>query len=446
MPKPRAAIILAAGHGSRMKSDLPKVLHEVGGRSMFSWLVALAKQVNSERISAIVGTQTPLVRQAAETALGVKCVAIQDPPNGTGHATSCAADIMSGFDGNALVVFADSPLITAQTIERVFDALDAGASLAVLGFEPDDAGAYGRLVEDEAGDLLAIVEAKEASAEQLQIGLCNSGVVAADAKLLFELLGQVTNDNAKGEYYLTDIVGLAVARGLKAKAVRASADEVLGVNSRHELAQAERIFQDRTRTQALEDGVTMLDPSSVYFSYDTKLSSDVLVEQNVVFSKGVSVAGKVTIRAFSHLEGVQINSGAIIGPYARLRAGTIVGQNAKIGNFVETKKANIGDGAKISHLSYIGDANIGSDANIGAGTITCNYDGFDKFQTIIGKGAFIGSNSSLVAPVTIGAGAIVGAGSVVTKNVADDALCVVRAKQKEISGWAKSFRDKKKKP
>jgi bifunctional UDP-N-acetylglucosamine pyrophosphorylase/glucosamine-1-phosphate N-acetyltransferase len=446
MSKLRAAIILAAGHGSRMKSDLPKVLHEVGGRSMFSWSVALAKQVNSKRIAAIVGTQTPLVKQVAETALGVKFVAIQDPPNGTGHATSCAAEIMSGFDGNALVVFADSPLITAQTIERVFNALDAGASVAVLGFEPDDAGAYGRLVENEAGDLLAIVEAKEASAEQLQIGLCNSGVVAADAKLLFELLGQVTNDNAKGEYYLTDIVGLAVARGLTAKAVRASADEVLGVNSRHELAQAERIFQDRTRTQALEDGVTMLDPSSVYFSYDTKISSDVLVEQNVVFAKGVSVASGGIIRAFSHLEGVQISSGAIIGPYARLRAGTIVGQNAKVGNFVETKKANIGDGAKISHLSYIGDANIGSDANIGAGTITCNYDGFDKYQTNIGKGAFIGSNSALVAPVNIGAGAVVGAGSVVTKNVADDALCVVRAKQKGLPGWAKSFRNKKQKP
>ncbi|MCF6293839.1 MAG: NTP transferase domain-containing protein, partial [Robiginitomaculum sp.] len=321
MSKLRAAIILAAGHGSRMKSDLPKVLHEVGGRSMFNWLVALAEQVDATRIAAIVGTQTPLVKQAAETALGAKCVAIQDPPNGTGHATSCAADIMAGVWGNALVVVADSPLITAQTIERVFDALDAGASVAVLGFEPDDAGAYGRLVENDASDLLAIVEAKEASAEQLQIGLCNSGVVAADAKLLFELLDQVTNDNAKGEYYLTDIVGLAVAKGLKAKAVRASADEVLGVNSRHELAQAERIFQDRSRTQALEDGVTMLDPSSVYFSYDTKLSSDVMVEQNVVFAKGVSVASKVQIRAFAHLEGVQINSGDIIGPAVGLRAG-----------------------------------------------------------------------------------------------------------------------------
>ncbi len=445
MSKPRAAIILAAGHGSRMKSDIPKVLHQVGGRSMFDWLVALAREVRAERIAAIVGAQTPLVRDAAIAALGGGGVAVQDPPKGTGHATACAAEIMEEFEGNVLVVFADSPLITPATIERVFGALDDGASVAVLGFVPEEAGAYGRLVENSDGDLLQIVEAKDASSEELEIDLCNSGVVAAPASLLFELLHEVKNDNAKGEYYLTDVIGLAVERGLKAKAVRASADEVLGVNSRVELAQAEQIFQQRVRTQALEDGVGLVAPETVHFSYDTELEADVMVEPNVVFGPGVSVKSGAIIRSFSHLEGARIDQGVTIGPYARIRPGTRIKGGAKVGNFVEVKKATVREGAKISHLSYVGDADIGANANIGAGTITCNYDGFDKHRTEIGDGAFIGSNSSLVAPICIGDGGFVGSGSVVTKDVPPDALAVSRAKQRIIDGWANTFRKNKNK-
>ncbi len=444
MSKSRSAIILAAGHGSRMKSVTPKVLHQVGGQSMLNWLIALSREVGAERIAAIVGAQTPMVKAAATKALGGGGVAVQDPPMGTGHATKCAGSIMEGFDGHVLVLFADSPLILPQTIERVFDALDNGASVAVLGFEPDVPGAYGRLVEDDAGNLQKIVEAKDANAAELKIGLCNSGVVAAPGKILFELLAELTNDNANGEYYLTDIIGLAGERGLRTAAVRAAADEVLGVNSRVELAKAEQIFQTRTRHKMLENGVGLIAPDTVHFSFDTEIEADVLVEPNVVFAPGVKVKSGAHIRAFSHLEGVRIDENAVIGPYARIRPGTRVKGGAKIGNFVEVKKSTIREGAKISHLSYIGDADIGANANIGAGTITCNYDGFDKYQTIIGDGAFVGSNSSLVAPIEIGDGAFVGSGSVITKNVPADGLAVARGKQRNIDGWANIFRAKKK--
>ncbi len=443
MSNPRAVIILAAGHGSRMKSKLPKVLHEVGGRSMFDWLVGLARDVGAHRIAAIVGTQTPLVKEHAVEVLGGGGVAVQEPQLGTGHATGFARDILSDFAGDVLVVFADSPLITSETIERVFAALHDGFSVAVLGFEPENPGAYGRLVEDENGNLTRIVEAKDATDAELAIGLCNSGVVAASRDLLFSLLDEVTNDNANGEYYLTDIIGLAVARGLKAKAVRASSDEVLGVNSRSELAMAEHIFQQRARAKALADGVSLLAPDSVYFNFDTVLEADVVVEPNVVFGSGVTVKSGARIRAFSHLEGARIDEDVVIGPYARIRPGTRVKGGAKVGNFVEVKKSTIREGAKISHLSYIGDADVGANANIGAGTITCNYDGFDKHHTQIGDGAFIGSNSSLVAPVQIGDGAFIGSGSVITKNVSADALTVARTRQRQIDNWAHEFRNKK---
>jgi bifunctional UDP-N-acetylglucosamine pyrophosphorylase/glucosamine-1-phosphate N-acetyltransferase len=443
MSKQRAVIILAAGHGSRMKSKTPKVLHKVGGRSMFDWLVALARDVGAAYITAIVGKHSSGVREAAVSALGGGAVAIQDPPQGTGHATACAREILSEFDGNILVAFADSPLITKETIERVFVALEDGASVVALGFEPEMPGAYGRLIENKKDDLQAIVEANDATPAQLEIGLCNSGVMAASGKLLFELLDEVTNDNANEEYYLTDIVGLAVARGLQAKAVRASAEEVMGVNSRLELAVAEDIFQQRARKAALEAGVSLVAPETVHFSFDTDLEADVVVGPNVVFDAGVSVKGGAHIRAFSHLEGARIEEDVVVGPYARIRPGTVIKGGAKIGNFVEVKKTTIREGAKVSHLSYIGDSDIGPNANIGAGTITCNYDGFDKHRTIIGDGAFIGSNSSLVAPVQIGDGAFVGSGTVVTKNVPADALAVGRARLRMIEGWANSFRDKK---
>jgi len=443
MSNHRAVIILAAGHGSRMKSKLPKVLHEVGGRSMFDWLVALARDIGAQRIAAIVGTQTPMVKSRAVDLLGGGGVAVQEPQLGTGHATGFAKDIMDGFDGDVLVVFADSPLITKETIEQVFAVLQDGAAVAVVGFEPDEPGAYGRLVEDEHGNLQRIVEAKDASDAELAIRLCNSGVVAVNSRLLFSLLAEVKNDNANGEYYLTDIIAIARNRGLTAKAIRATPEEVLGVNSRVELAKAEQVFQSRSREQALENGVCLLAPDSVHFTFDTVLDADVVVEPNVVFGPGVIVKSGAIIRAFSHLEGARIDEDVVIGPYARIRPGTRVKGGAKVGNFVEIKKSTIREGAKVSHLSYIGDADVGANANIGAGTITCNYDGFDKYNTQIGDGAFIGSNSSLVAPVKIGDGAFVGSGSVITKDVSADGLAVARGRQKELTNWANEFRNKK---
>jgi bifunctional UDP-N-acetylglucosamine pyrophosphorylase/glucosamine-1-phosphate N-acetyltransferase len=436
--RPRAAVILAAGHGKRMKSSMAKPLHAVGGRSMLDWSLALADAVKAERKVVVWGAHAPEVKDKAE-ASGAE-TALQDPPQGTGHAVQQAQDALKDFDGDVIVLYADTPLITAGTVEQVFAALDAGASVSVLGFEPKEPGGYGRLIENAEGGLDAIVEAKDASPEQLRVGLCNSGVLAMPAKLMFELLGEVTNENASGEYYLTDLVGLARGRDLPAKAVKASADEVLGVNSRVDLAAAEAAFQQRARHQAMVDGVTLTAPETVYFSHDTVIENDVIVEPHVVFGPGVVIRTGARIRAYSHLEGAEVNGGCEVGPYARLRPGAVLKTGAKVGNFVEVKKAVLGEGAKANHLSYIGDATVGAKANIGAGTITCNYDGFLKHQTVIGEGAFIGSNSALVAPVIIGEGAMTGSGSVITENVPADALAVSRAKQTNKEGWAVRFR------
>lgn len=444
MTAKRAIVILAAGEGTRMKSDTPKVLHRIGGRPMLNWLIDLAQDCGAARTIAVVGKKSAAVHAAAEVVLGADNVVIQDPPLGTGHAADTTRDALSGFDGHVLICFADTPLITHETLEAVFAALDEGAAVAAVGFEPAVPGAYGRLVEDANGNLQKIVEAKDASPEELAITLCNSGVMAAPAKVLFDLLANISNDNAKGEYYLTDIVGLAVDRGLQAKAVRGDEEEVMGVNSKVELAQAEAIFQDRARLAALEAGAILRAPGSVYFSFDTKLAADCEVEPNVVFGPGVSVARGAVIKSFSHLEGCTVGEGANVGPFARIRPGTKVGADVKIGNFVETKKAELGQGAKVSHLSYIGDAFVGADANIGAGTITCNYDGKNKFVTNIGAGAFVGSNSSLVAPITISDGAYVGSGSVITHDVPKDALAVARGRQKNYQGWAARQRNKDK--
>lgn len=405
---------------------------------MLGWSLSLADSCGADRKVVVWGAHGPEVKARAEAAGAL--TALQDPPMGTGHAVLCARDALAGFDGDVAVLFADTPLIREATLQAVFAALDTGTGIAVLGFEPENPTGYGRLIQDASGALTAIVEEKEASAEQKAVRLCNSGVLAAPARVLFELLSRVTNDNAKGEYYLTDIVALGVAAGHSARAVRASADEVMGVNSRANLAEAEAAFQARARAAAMEAGVTLIAPETVFFSHDTQIANDVIVEPHVVFGPGVRVETGAVIHAFSHLEGAHIGENVSVGPYARLRPGTVLETGAKIGNFVEVKNAVLHTGAKANHLSYIGDADIGAKANIGAGTITCNYDGFLKHRTIVGDGAFIGSNTALVAPVTVGHGAFTGSGSVITSDVPDDALALARAKQENRPGWAARFR------
>lgn len=432
----RAAIILAAGKSTRMKSSRSKVLHPIGGRPMIDWVTALARGAGVEKIVCVVGEGNADVRAAAE-AQGLD-IAIQEPQQGTGHAVQCAKAALSGFEGQVVVLYADTPLISNETLSRVFDAFDTHA-LAVLGFEPEDPAAYGRLVTN-GSELEAIVEAKECSEEQLKIRLCNSGVVAASAADLFSACDRVTNDNIKGEYYLTDIVEILRGDGKSATVVHASETEVLGVNDRTDLAQAEAAFQASMRTSAMTAGVSLKHPETVFFSYDTVLENDVTVDANVVFGPGVTVRRGAIIHAFCHLEGADVGEGANIGPYARLRPGTKLSEQTKVGNFVETKKAVVGKGSKINHLSYVGDAELGEGVNVGAGTITCNYDGYNKHKTTIGDGAFVGSNSSLVAPVTIGAGAFLGSGGVVTNDVPSDALALARSKQVNKDGWGARFR------
>jgi bifunctional UDP-N-acetylglucosamine pyrophosphorylase / glucosamine-1-phosphate N-acetyltransferase len=442
MSRARAAIILAAGHGTRMKSSLSKVLHPVGGRPMMEWTIDLARQLGCDKIIVVVGAHNPDAKVRAEAALGPGTTALQDPPRGTAHAVNCAKDALAGFDGDAIVLYADTPLISAATAMGVFTALEGGASVAVLGFEAADAGGYGRLILNNEGGLDAIVEAKEATPAQLAVTLCNSGVLAAPADFLLELLAEVKDDNAKGEFYLTDVVGLARARGRKAAVSHGSEDEMLGVNSRVELAQAENQFQVRRRMQAMLDGVTLIAPETVHFAFDTVVANDVIIEPNVVFGPKVVIETGATIRAFSHLEGAIVRKGASVGPFARIRSGTELDENSFIGNFVEVKNTKMGKGAKASHLTYLGDAIVGENANIGAGTVTCNYDGFFKYKTTIGAGAFIGSDTMLVAPVTVGDGAMTGSGSTITKDVPAGALAVGRADQRVIAGWATKFRTK----
>jgi len=432
----RAAIILAAGKSTRMKSSRSKVLHPVGGRPMIDWVTALARGAGVEKIVCVVGEGNADVRAAAE-AQGLD-IAIQEPQLGTGHAVQCAKEALAGFEGQVVVLYADTPLITGETLSRVFDAF-ATHAMSVLGFEPKDPAAYGRLVTS-GSDLHAIVEAKECSPEQLKIRLCNSGVVAASAADLFSACDRVTNDNLKGEYYLTDIVEILCGDGKSATVVHASETEVLGVNDRVDLSRAEAAFQALMREAAMKSGVSLKHPETVFFAYDTVIEPDVTIDANVVFGPGVTVRRGAAIHSFSHLEGADIGEGANIGPFARLRPGTKLAENAKVGNFVETKKTIVGKGSKINHLSYVGDAELGDGVNVGAGTITCNYDGYNKHKTIIGDGAFVGSNSSLVAPVKIGAGAFLGSGGVVTDNVPDDALALARAKQVNKTGWGARFR------
>jgi bifunctional UDP-N-acetylglucosamine pyrophosphorylase / glucosamine-1-phosphate N-acetyltransferase len=442
-----ALMILAAGHGSRMKSRLPKVLHAIGHLPMLGHVLKTGVGLSPERVAVVIGSQALEVGEAAKrlapTASPVPQIFIQDPPQGTGDAVRVAMDSIQGFSGVVFVLYADTPLLPVSVLLEMREILAAGNGIVVLGFRPAEPGAYGRLVTDSDGALQRIVEAKDASLDELAIPLCNSGVMAFDADLLRKHLPQISNDNAKGEYYLTDMVALARAAQISCAIVEASEEDVLGVNSRVELAEAEAIFQSRARHQAMLDGATLRDPASTYFSHDTSLGRDVVVGPCVVFGPGVVVEDGAEIKAFSHLEGAHVAQEASIGPYARLRPGANIGEQAKIGNFVEVKKSDIAKGAKVSHLSYIGDAVIGAEANIGAGTITCNYDGYDKHITIIGAGAFIGSNTALVAPITIGDGAYVGSGSVIVKNVSEDALVLTRSEQVEKPDWAKRYRTAK---
>lgn len=439
----RAAVILAAGQGTRMRSPLPKVLHPVGGRAMLDHAVDLAEGLGCEKIVVVAGPHSPAVIAHAAGRLGQAAVAIQDPPLGTGHAVRAAQSALAGFEGDVVVTYADTPLFTAEAVLPLFDLRASGADVAVLGFEAADPAAYGRLILGDDGALLRIVEAKDADDAERAVRRCNSGVIAASAALLFDLLAEVRNDNAKGEYYLTDVVGLARARGLSARTATAPESVVMGVNSQAELAVAERLFQDGRRRRVMDAGVHLVAPETVFFAHDTDLAGGVSVEPHVVFGPKVTAEAGAVIRAFSHLEGAVVRAGAIVGPYARLRPGADIGERAHVGNFVEVKNTRLGGGAKANHLAYLGDGEVGARANIGAGVIFCNYDGFAKHRTVVGEGAFVGSDCALVAPVTIGPGAYTGSGSVITRDVAADALAVERSPQVEKPGWAARFRERK---
>ena len=436
----RAAVIMAAGQGTRMKSPTPKVLHKVGGRAILDRVIDTVQASGCERIVVVVGNHSPGVRALVEARLGAAAVAVQDPPLGTAHAVLAAREALADFDGDVLVLNGDCPLLEAHHLEPLFELRAAGVDMAMLAFEPADPLLYGRVLRGADGHVLRIVEAKEATPEELAVKVCNAGMMVADRAGMFGWLGQVTNDNAKGEYYLTDIVKIAVGEGGLVKASIAPESAVMGADTAMQLSQAEAVFQQRRRAHFLAQGVQMLAPETVHFSWDTQIAAAAMIEQFVVFAPGVSVETGAVIRAFSHLEGAVVKAGALIGPYARLRPGAEIGEEAHIGNFVEVKKVKVGAGAKANHLSYLGDGTVGAKANLGAGTIFCNYDGFDKFETHVGEGAFVGSNSALVAPVVIGAGAYTGSGSVITRDVAPDALALERSAQVEKPGWAARFR------
>ena len=433
-----AAIILAAGKGTRMKSDLHKVLHPIAGRPMLMHLLDSVDALSPARKVVVVGSG----KDQLEAALaGSASLAVQEPQLGTGHAVQQAENALQGFEGDVLILYGDVPFVPTTTMQSMIDRLNApdAPAVVVLAFEPEDVLSYGRVIT-EHDRITKMVEHKDASAEERACRLCNSGLMAVKSKDLFALLSRVGNDNAAGEFYLVDIVNIANADGRHCAVVKTDPFDVAGINSRAELAAMEAAWQDRRRAQAMADGASLIAPETVWFSYDTVIGRDVVIQPNVFFGPGVTIADKVMVNGFSHIEGATIASGAEIGPYARLRLGAVLEEKSKVGNFVEVKKTRLGKGAKANHLTYLGDADIGAGANIGAGTITCNYDGYFKYQTQIGAGAFIGSNSALVAPVTIGAGAIVAAGSTITSDVGVDALALVRPKQEEKIGWAARFR------
>jgi len=437
-----AVIILAAGQGTRMRSDTHKVLHPIAGRPLLLHLLDRVDALGAEKRVVVLGKGREQVEAAIDDR-GVE-IAVQAEQKGTGHAVQRAANALAGYDGPVIILYGDTPFVESETLRRMLDRLDGegGPGVVVLASRPADPLKYGRIILGEGDRIARMVEYKDATAEEREVRLCNSGMMAVRSADLFRWLDQVGNDNAAGEFYLPDIVNIAAGEGRDAVVIEGDPYEAAGVNSRAELAHLELEWQRRRREQALEDGATLIDPESVWFAFDTKLGRDVTVEPHVVFGPGVSIADGATIHAFSHIEGATIGAKASIGPFARIRPGTTLAESTKVGNFVELKKADVAEGAKVNHLSYVGDASIGANANIGAGTITCNYDGFGKYRTVIGAGAFIGSNTALVAPVSVGEGAIVGAGSVITRDVEADSLAIERNEQKGIAGWARRFRER----
>jgi bifunctional UDP-N-acetylglucosamine pyrophosphorylase/glucosamine-1-phosphate N-acetyltransferase len=434
-------IILAAGEGTRMRSRMPKVLHPVAGLAMINHVISAAAAAGGEANAVVVGRDAEKVAETCRLAGQPIEIHLQPERLGTAHATLAARPaIERGYD-DILVVFADTPLLRPETLLRLRRGLEMGAAVCVLGFHAEDPTGYGRLIEKD-GELVAIREHREASKAELEINFCNGGIMAIDGRRALALLDSIDNKNSKGEFYLTDIVAAARARKFKVVAMEASEDELTGINTRVELARVEAIWQARRRAELMLAGVTMTAPDTVMLAHDTRIGADCLVEPNVVFGPGVEVQDGATIRAFSHLEGCRIASGAIVGPFARLRPGAEIGPSARIGNFCEIKAAAIEEGAKVNHLSYIGDARVGAGANVGAGTITCNYDGVNKHRTDIGAGVFVGSDSILVAPVNIGDGAYVAAGSVITSSVPADALAVGRARQANKEGYAARIRER----
>lgn len=439
--KKLACIVLAAGKGARMKSAVPKPLHKVAGRTMLNHVIAAAEELNPERIIVVAGQTMPDVVAAAKP----HAVVIQETANGTGGAVLAAKDQLKDFDGDVLILYGDSPLIVTSTLQRIVDARRQfpAVGLVYAGSRPVDTARYGRMIVEEDGTLHRIVEFKDASESEKKVSLVNAGIVCADGTQLFHWLSQMTNDNAAGEYYLTDLPPIARRDNRTSVVVEISEEEMEGANTLVELAKVERLMQNRLREKHMLNGATLIDPASVFFSHDTVIGRDVHIGPNVFFGTGVTVADNVDILPFCHIEGAVIESGAKIGSFARLRPGSKIGANARIGNFVETKNVNMGAGAKASHLAYLGDADIGENANIGAGVITCNYDGFLKYRTVVGKDAFVGSNASLIAPVTVGNGAYIGAGSSVYEDVQAGALGITRAPQINLDGWAAEFRRKK---
>ncbi len=435
--RPLAAIILAAGQGTRMKSDTHKVLHPIAGKPMLHHLLDTVDSIGVERTVVVVGAR----REQIEESLKGRNVAIalQAEQLGTGHAVAQAKEALEGFAGDVLILYGDVPMVSADTMQAMVHRLNHGLEprAVVLGFRPDDPAAYGRIIADDQGEIEKMVEYKDANEAERAVNLCNSGLMAVRSADLFVLLDEIDNNNAAGEYYLPDIVML---EGQQSAVIEVDDPaEVAGVNSRSELAAVEADWQRRRRERAMAEGATLIAPETVWFSHDTEISSDVVIEPNVIFGPEVTVDSGATIYGHSHIEGASIGSNAKVGPFARLRPGAVLEEGSKIGNFVEMKKAILGKGAKASHLTYLGDAEVGEGANIGAGTITCNYDGWFKYKTRIGKGAFIGSNSALVAPVSVGDGAIVGAGATITGDVEAGDLALVRAEQTAKKGWADKF-------
>ncbi len=435
-----ALIILGAGMGTRMNSDMPKVLHPIAGAPMLVHAMASGAALDPDRTVVVAGHGAAAVEKAAKSYDPDTIVTVQTEQLGTAHAVAQARDALADFDGDAIVLYGDTPFIQPETLAAM-TAARLTHDIVVLGFDAANPGRYGRLIL-QADQLDRIVEFKDAADDERAVTLCNSGVIAANAATLFDLIDAVGNNNAAGEYYLTDIIGIARARGLTATVVRCAEAETMGINSRAELAIAEATFQGRARKAAMDNGVTLTAPDTVHFAYDTVVGRDTIIEPNVVFGPGVTIESGATIRAFSHLEGCHVSRGAVVGPYARLRPGAELAEDVKVGNFVEIKNAQIAEGAKVNHLSYIGDADVGARSNIGAGTITCNYDGVFKHKTIIGADTFIGSNTMLVAPVTVGDAAMTGSGSVITRDVPPGDLAVARARQDNKAGFATRLFDK----